>query len=736
MRTWMLSAAVALLGCVPSDGDLDGGLGGPDGMLDRRVKAPLPLDAFRVAAADALAPAGPGVRFVAMSNHEVQSDYTCAVDGEAEIRFENGKFVIGHLFLNAAELPEDDAVELAPVPKILRRFCLVEWAPNNGLDLPPAAVVAAARARLDEAFDDWGEDLQVGGAQADALENEVVNVLAPAWRRQLDVLRPLPEPLPGFQPTRIAIADTSPRSDTGDANEGLSDHGWAMGRIAQVLSCPPGGACLGYVAHHLALPRVDGVRRPALGGYYGYQGEIARAIGESVQRWLEAAPAEGRGHLVINLSLGWDGIYGGAITTTPDADLKPPVRAAYLALQYAACQGALVVAAAGNRSGGPNESVGPLYPAGWEKRPTPSAEDCQALGFPGVVDGSPYQPLVYAVSGVRPDDIDLGNRRPGGRPRLVAPAFQAVVGVPSDPPGMGLVSSGINTGSSVAAAAVSSVAAVIWAYRPDLGPHAVMQAIYDHGVPLSPALDGSNVLAEFCLGSTCNGLAVRRLSMCQAVAAVCAGGAGRCPAVLPPCDATPAPYSGRPNALVEALADLQQFAVDDARVIKLGDGAVLTANLAPPRACPYARGATMRTATRNAKVPGACPSNQFALREGAPWAAPQPWGGVCPSCLIAMPVGLPQTSEVDLFSNKEFSKLTFFDGLITFKDKTGKLLGAVPLKEMGILSFKGGDVIQLTAVPVPSGFAHAYLETLTYIESQTKPGTYELTSTLDELAQW
>jgi hypothetical protein len=35
------------------------------------------------------------------------------------------------------------------------------------------------------------------------------------------------------------------------------------------------------------------------------------------------------------------------------------------ALRVASCRGALIIAAAGNRTGGPDDLGGPMFPAGW-----------------------------------------------------------------------------------------------------------------------------------------------------------------------------------------------------------------------------------------------------------------------------------------------------------------------------------------------------------------------------------
>jgi hypothetical protein len=121
----------------------------------------------------------------------------------------------------------------------------------------------------------------------------------------------------------------------------------------------PGVNCVGFVSHNLALPMVTPtIATPALGGFFGYQSQLAASLQAAVSDWKAhnagAAAADETPHerLVINVSLGWEPIYGGAVPAAGPAGLAPPVRAVYDALQHAACNGALVFAAAGNDPGG------------------------------------------------------------------------------------------------------------------------------------------------------------------------------------------------------------------------------------------------------------------------------------------------------------------------------------------------------------------------------------------------
>ncbi|MEZ4469157.1 MAG: S8/S53 family peptidase, partial [bacterium] len=565
-RLLMTGLAVALAGpaCLPPGEDLDGGIparDGPNLMADSAGDSNagiLPLREYAEAGDDALEAGALGTRWIAVARDAAGGEFDCNPDGFEALPRPGGTFRVRHLI-------EGDAggQPAAAIAAVMRRYCVIDWEPENADQpvLPSVRDLDALRQELAERYDEFAQDLLAPGPQADPLEEEVWRPMALGWRASLDELRPLPRPATPLDPVRIAVADTSPFSDDGEANDGRSEHGLAMGRIAKVLSCPPGmGPCPGYVTHHLALPRVSATVRPADGGFFGYQSEVAIAIESAVRKWRQAPPEEGGQHLVINLSLGWDGRHGGPMVAGP-ADLRPGVRAVYAALAVASCHGALVIASAGNRSGGPDEAGnrGPLFPAGWETRAAPTAQQCREIyGIEEpVVSEAAYRPLVYAVGGVRPDDQPLGNTRPGGRPSLAVPAFQAVVGVDD---GTGTyVSSGLHTGTSVAAAALSGIAAALWAYRPDLDAHALMEQIYRSGVNLSPDPDGDPVQADFCALAACP--AVHRVSMCLAYKQICAGGEGRCngAAATALACATPPAYGGSLDVLAPYVAAMQTF---------------------------------------------------------------------------------------------------------------------------------------------------------------------------------
>jgi hypothetical protein len=200
-----------------------------------------------------------------------------------------------------------------------------------------------------------------------------------------------------------------------------------------------GSACIAMVSSHLALPLENAeTRNEKDGGRLGTQGDLAQAINRAVEAWL-AEPSQP--HLVINLSVGWDRRIGGPDPDGPNAH-GGPVRAVHAALERAACLGALVVAAAGNDSGGPQAKQGPLYPAAWETEPMPTPEACKKIGAVRSKGGSSgadsksrtnfeanRRPLLFSAGGLLGNDRPLPTGRNGGRPRLAAPPPMALQSV-------------------------------------------------------------------------------------------------------------------------------------------------------------------------------------------------------------------------------------------------------------------------------------------------------------------
>lgn len=233
------------------------------------------------------------------------------------------------------------------------------------------------------------------------------------------------------------------------------------------------------------------------GGFYGSWSDLAKAIEREVAEW-SAIPQPARPRLILNLSVGWEEIYGKNVPEVRDA------------IEVAVCRGALVVAAAGNRRAGPRSMEKPLLPAAWEQDPAPSLARCvELLGEPPPASfdsPTPYRPLLYAVGGVRHDGRLLSNMRPRSTPRFVAFGDHAPAMYPTSPPRKERPADPLPpepqplvtlTGTSVSTVVVSAAAAVRW--NDDLGLSAfqVMDALWESGSAVEQPID-------FCLDPQTN----------------------------------------------------------------------------------------------------------------------------------------------------------------------------------------------------------------------------------------
>ncbi len=287
---------------------------------------------------------------------------------------------------------------------------------------------------------------------------------------------PTNSPYDGSKPVAwVAIVDTvdfqSPADawPSYDANPQLR-HGLAMGEMIRAVRCPhEEKKCLGHQFFVNAFPpELDGGRREQ-----GTVATLSHAVVEAVERWKSLrAPDE---PLVINISLGWDLLHHQALNDSRDVSLSPnraelsvrnegvlqssaSLETAYGALAWAACQGALVIAATGNNRGARCDQQGTMGPAAFEAMPTPSAASCQSLGL-----GPAPQPvgrLVYGVGAVDSSAEPIALTRLGSITGRAAFGYQAHVELEGDefsPPW---------TGTSVATAVVSAVAAQAWSYAP------------------------------------------------------------------------------------------------------------------------------------------------------------------------------------------------------------------------------------------------------------------------------
>lgn len=274
---------------------------------------------------------------------------------------------------------------------------------------------------------------------------------------------------PGNQPSvRLTFLDTQPDGDGVPTVPGRSMHGYTLANIAKSIVCDPENEdrCVARVATRLALPVIKfdakdpkkNVIDRTWGGHFGMQGDLATAIVSEVQAWQENPQQQ---HLVLNLSMAWDGALFGGLSEAHLAEMRAGTQAVYSALQYAAESGALVLAAAGNQKETPCANYGPLLPAAWERNAPRDASSCREEERP---------PLLYAVGGLQSDDRPLDNARPGGMPRRAAHG-----------------QSWSFSGSSVATAVASSIAAFVWDAFPTMDAPTLMSILDESGPALFPA---------------------------------------------------------------------------------------------------------------------------------------------------------------------------------------------------------------------------------------------------------
>lgn len=460
-----------------------------------------------------------------------------------------------------------------------------------GAPAPLSDLCAYARNPFDRpdeltGIDDLGEDCPVAVPQALAsFDAAVAGSLRGSLRAQVGTVDTVGLKPPGEDatPVRVVVVDTAPDALlTAPIVPGLDRHGDTLAGLISDIACGSAG-CTADVDTALGLPWLDKVTWTPEGGHVGRLSDVAKAI------WRAFQAAEGaRERLILNLSLGWEDAPGFADCVDDPAAMMPPARAVFQILQHLACQGVLVVAAAGNDAGGPEPPRGMVCPARWEAQPL------------GATCGVPADtPMVHAVGGVDYAGRPIVVTRPRGRPRLAATALGGVgwAGSAAPPP---------LTGTSVAAAVVSGVSAAVWAQRPALSGAQVISALYESGLPVGPA--------DVCPAGQPSGCEAHRVSLCNAVLHV---GVGL------DCAAAPDQPTSTPSLDPAALAALS-----------------LTLASLPANASVVAAPVSDPSLLPRWSAPGPALS-------GA--AFPQPVVPVCPSCTFSLSSMLyaPLTSPLD-----------------------------------------------------------------------------------------
>lgn len=335
---------------------------------------------------------------------------------------------------------------------VLRNFCLYRWASRTGAPPDISVLPNIATFRVER-------DCRIVDALLEPTPVAAV-LLEDAYDAQVSQPTFLPETIPPAISTRVAIVDTTPDETVSGLPSGLAGtHGRAMADLIAHNSCMRDTSgdeigCTAFLTSYQGLGQGGNANE----GSHGYPTEVANAIYRAIRDWKVSPHL----NLIINLSIGWSdnqrSAYGENMSVTSAS--------AYLAIQHAACEGALVVAAAGNR-GRMNGATGPMFPAAFEV----SERLC-----PGPENG--YAPIIHAIGAVDGADRFLSIQREDGIPRLVAPSKMISVG-----------GSTVLTGTSLSAAGVAGIAAMVWNHIPTMDASQVTDRIMQNATPLAGVPD-------------------------------------------------------------------------------------------------------------------------------------------------------------------------------------------------------------------------------------------------------
>jgi hypothetical protein len=446
-------------------------------------------------------------------------------------------------------------------------------------------------------------------------------------------------------PVMIAVVDTAPAQ----TSSGQSEHGRAIAAIIGKLgaACVPGlgeGECQRTVFTELGLPQTHTGPNRDLGGYFGYQSELAQGIMAALDR----VPLDDR-KLVLNLAVGWE--------PKPNelASPTPAVQAVHDAIAVAHCRGGAIIAASGNQPPDGPCATQATAPGLWASEPGWTPAQCSGLGLVGNQINLPaplhaYHPFLHAATPLGWDAGNLADFRTGSNARIATTGFNGAATRGSE-------SYGPMTGSSVSTAALSGIAALVWSYFPDLGADALMQLIYDSGTatsqPASLTLPQTGQLAP---------LAQKQVTACAALQHACNGWQSHvtsqpvtqpavCGTLSDLCSSTGAPS-------VDAAAWSDQF---DSALAQLADGQVGRAN-GPVWTTVECTGCGNQP--RSVKLPPG-----VATEPPAPaWVVPQPQASPCPICKIKKP-----TNELYLSLDPAYDSHTLLEMTLTLTAASGAM---------------------------------------------------------------
>ncbi|MFZ5892795.1 MAG: S8/S53 family peptidase [Myxococcota bacterium] len=392
-------------------------------------------------------------------------------------------------------------------------FCSYAWvAPPNVL---PNLSALAQTLGDDIQWDD--PKVAAHGAYADMHAK-----LVEQSRAQLGTVSWLPGVLP--HPVRVAVIDTAANLWSDPDN---NPHGKAVGLLAYDTACKDSPNCAVNVENYLALPLYRDteaspavVRRDVLhGGAFGSHGDLARAILDAVDA-MDSTP---NARTILNLSVAYD--------SAALIDALKPKPADYSnwvvldALRYARCRGALIVAAAGNGPVPAQPDQLPGLPARWTQTRALSVNQCRArYGIAQPQASNQPAPLLYAVSALDFGAKPLLTTRGAGQSVLAAVGLSAVRQQPDG------VFTRTLSGSSMATASVSGIAAALWSHAPSLTPDEVIRTLYTASDLVSATPDFRPFEPILAPNTFTN---VHRITLCSAATA------GYATCLQPPVPTTP-----------------------------------------------------------------------------------------------------------------------------------------------------------------------------------------------------
>lgn len=423
-----------------------------------------------------------------------------------------GKRQVARLQNNLTQCPNVNgwtrAKMFTGVDNAFGKFCTYDWA--GAANTLPDVDALRAVAGVIEVESDCGAVFdhttdEIWNVVGDEFEQAFHNGIGLASAEDLNLL----ETESSRAPVIVAVIDSIPEPRPSLPR---SLHGSFMLSLVDDVACPAGRdeSCAVTSRAYLGMPRYvengeTDLYGAVRGGHYGTQKDVAKAIYQAVADWQANAS---NAKLIINLSLGWEReLFGDTDDSTP----RPSVLAVHAAIEYARCFGALVIGAAGNL--GYSCEEGPVAPAAWELHAMPSANRCALFNAPEPPSsGNLYAPLVYSVGGLTHDHQPMARSRVGGMPRLAALATNATT---ADAQRTG-------TGTSVAAAVTSGVAALVWSYNPQLTPAQVMDIIYTSGTDTS-------MVADYIYAGA-HAIDVHAVDACAALEHACNLDGANCPA--------------------------------------------------------------------------------------------------------------------------------------------------------------------------------------------------------------